>query len=603
MLNIPDIEEFSINSFENDSLNLRKIIKTLFLPISIILFIFLFALFLTSYFCQNIREIFISNGFKQIFLHNNFSMKPIYNQSYISNEKYHKNEETIFRDEFIKELSNINYEGIWFNKDSYSQIGLMYSHFSINKNIISDKLNFIIKITEGSYIDKWIAFYNEIPINHLKIYGNNRNNYLLFEGEFNSNIETGEMFNRNNLYSNCKTNLSLNFTVNKNNSINFKENIIGILKSNCKNYSKQYEIKIKMKTKNSNREFKQVKIYSILTTIICMLMVLNTIIVQYKLNNSEVIANGICFFTIYINIISNSYGCICHFFLTINYPIYRYYFILPTISFFINFSITDLRLLYSIWRLKYIKLLNNPNIVKRKLISLYFKFYLGMFLSLLFVTKFFFNKLYIILGTILIWFPQIIYNIFYNNQISLPWSYIILTSIYRLYIPLYFRINSNNFLLISPDIPFSIFIIFLIIFQLYILFCQSIKGNLFFLPKKDRVNAFDFYKNKDEILNLNPNSYNIICVICLYPLFKEENEDFSKENCFIHYINIYIGILKDLKQKIISFFEFGKINFNYEKKKYFMTNCKHIFHVQCLEKWFQKKMKCPNCRAEININI
>ena len=141
------------------------------------------------------------------------------------------------------------------------------------------------------------------------------------------------------------------------------------------------------------------------------------------------------------------------------------------------------------------------------------------------------------------------------------------------------------------------------IFQLYILFCQSIKGNLFFLPKKDRVNAFDFYKNKDEILNLNPNSYNIICVICLYPLFNEENEDFSKENFFIHYINIYIAILKNLKQKIISFFEFGKINFNYEKKKYFMTNCKHIFHVQCLEKWFQKKMKCPNCRAEININI
>lgn len=85
-------------------------------------------------------------------------------------------------------------------------------------------------------------------------------------------------------------------------------------------------------------------------------MVFNTTIIQYKLKDSEGFGNGISLLTIYENIIWNSYGCLCHFFLTLNYPNYLYQFILPTITFFINFSITDLQFLYSIWRIKYKKM-------------------------------------------------------------------------------------------------------------------------------------------------------------------------------------------------------------------------------------------------------
>jgi hypothetical protein len=34
-----------------------------------------------------------------------------------------------------------------------------------------------------------------------------------------------------------------------------------------------------------------------------------------------------------------------------------------------------------------------------------------------------------------------------------------------------------------------------------------------------------------------------------------------------------------------------------------ITKCKHIFHVECADKWFENKIKCPNCRQDIRIEI
>ena len=615
MLNIPYDDEYSfLNPTQNNNINFRNIIKTLFLPISIVAFIFFFTLLLISYFDKNQKEIYISNEIKQIFLLNYFFEKPL-NKIKLSNDYiYYKNEEKRFNNEFIKNLSYINYEGEWFEQNDFNLNGLLYLQFSKNKN-----LNLIIRLTEGSYIDNWKIIYNEIPIKKLKIEDKIYYNYVLFEGEFISEIENGKIFERENLYSNCKTYLTLNFTKNINKTINFKENIKGILKTKCSNL-KEFNIQINIKRKNPILENNNIRNYSILTIFISLLMILNTNMIKYKLNNSENFANGISLFTIYENIIWNSYGCLCHFFLTLNYPTYLYYFIFPTIVYFLNFSFTDLKFLYTIWRLKYQKDLADINLIKRKLIQLYFTFYLGMFFSLFFVTKFFFYKPYIIIGILLTWTPQIIFNIYYDNRISLPWSYIILTSIYRLFIPCYFRLNKNNFFLISPDYFFSFFIISLMIFQIFILYCQSIKGSRFFLPNKFRKNYFDFYKNKKEILFLNPNANNIECVICLNNIFNEIDNIYNAKFVINDYItldeNEHIQILRknyiynlyeeknnNWKNKYFSLFNFNKRNINIDNKKYIMTPCKHLFHSKCLEMWLQRKKECPNCRKEINLNI
>ena len=34
-----------------------------------------------------------------------------------------------------------------------------------------------------------------------------------------------------------------------------------------------------------------------------------------------------------------------------------------------------------------------------------------------------------------------------------------------------------------------------------------------------------------------------------------------------------------------------------------ITKCKHIFHVECADKWFENNIKCPNCRQDIRTEI
>ena len=615
MLIIPEEDEFSVlNPIENNSLDFKKIIKTLFLPISIVAFIFLLVLLLISYFDKKQKEPYISNEIKQIFLLNNFVETTLYKENNSTNEKENKNEETSLKNELIKNLSYINYEGEYYENNSLIPNGLLYMQFSTNRNLYPDYFHLIIRIIKNNYIDNWMTFNNEIPFKFLKIKEKEtpyNNNYILLEGEFDSQIEKGSIFKKIKSYSNCKITLMLNFISNENKSINYKDKIYGELKSKCENF--QYDVKLKIKIKNTNPEKKTITIYSTITVIICLIMIINTNIIQCNLKNSEALANGVSLLTIYGNIVWNSYGCLCHFFLTINYPNYVYHFFFPTLFFFINFSITDLRFFYSIWRLKNQKELMEPIIIRKKLVKLYFMFYLGMFFSLFFVTKCFFYKPYIIIGIILTWTPQIIFNIYYNNRVALPWSYLIFTSIYRLFIPCYFRLNKKNFFLISPDYTFCVFIIILMFFQIYILYYQKIKGSRFFLPEKFRINQLDFYKNKEEILSLNPNANNIECVICLYPLFHTENE--HTKYFFNDFISLgeneHVQILRDdfnifeeknnfYKKKIKSFFEFRERSLNVEGKKYIITPCKHFFHSKCLEMWFHRKRECPNCRTEIN---
>jgi hypothetical protein len=50
-------------------------------------------------------------------------------------------------------------------------------------------------------------------------------------------------------------------------------------------------------------------------------------------------------------------------------------------------------------------------------------------------------------------------------------------------------------------------------------------------------------------------------------------------------------------------FEFHDYSYDINKKPYMITQCKHVFHTQCLENWFKQKKECPFCRQEItNIN-
>ena len=176
-------------------------------------------------------------------------------------------------------------------------------------------------------------------------------------------------------------------------------------------------------------------------------------------------------------------------------------------------------------------------------------------------------------------------------------------------------------------------------------------GPRFFLPKKYQKISFNFYKTKDELLEISENISNNECVICLLPIFNEsdeisqnndkkekeveiynsENIDTSRNEIYKNKeknLNLNENVLKQKKLNIKNinrnksrkkycckiifcfkdilevllikgFYKFYRIPKNPKNKEFMRTPCKHVFHTACLEKWFSMKKECPNCRCDL----
>lgn len=74
------------------------------------------------------------------------------------------------------------------------------------------------------------------------------------------------------------------------------------------------------------------------------------------------------------NAIWNSYGCLCNFYMAVNNENIFIYFVIPGIIFFISFSIFDIKLVLTLWRMKNITLLTNEEMMRRKLFRFYLMF-------------------------------------------------------------------------------------------------------------------------------------------------------------------------------------------------------------------------------------
>ena len=116
---------------------------------------------------------------------------------------------------------------------------------------------------------------------------------------------------------------------------------------------------------------------------------------------------------------------------------------------------------------------------------------------------------------------------------------------------------------------------------------QKLLGPKFFIPRKYRQLAFDYYKSSEEIPdNIKSNE----CVICLENLdnlrvnMEEEDDFFNKDN---------VNCVEKLAMMI------QKWNKVKNVKPYMKTPCAHIFHSRCLETWLEVKNECPYCRQRI----
>ena len=354
--------------------------------------------------------------------------------------------------------------------------------------------------------------------------------------------------------------------------------------------------------------------------------------------------------------ICSGYGCFFHFYLILTNSIGFKYFSFIGGIFFINFTLTDYRFLDIIWRIKNKDYINNYIIFRKRTVRFYILSYLVLFFMLIFMDNLIFNIYLSILYIILTWLPQIIYNSYYYNRTSLPYSYIIINSLLRLFPSLYFFLNKDNFMFIPQNTFLEFFNIFIMLFLIIIMQCQIHIGPRFFLPDRYNKNIHSLYKTKIELINQNKNLPNECC-ICLGSLlienivdvnninntntniknfsnnsFKENNIKAKRDleieintnnskNVIIeeHDNNINVknniliiddnnkfslkNILKTLILYLKDSFNFFTKSNNIFNKEYIVTPCNHVFHSKCLEKWFERKKECPFCRKEFDYLI
>ena len=593
------------------------------------------------------KNLFV-NSFKFRFLEeensNNINNNDNINNTHIINEsKTTEKTNTKIEENILSKIYPENYVGNWNNikkNISYGKAKLRIEKPKNNIiNINSIKIKF--KILEGNFMDKWAIITSE-PKKNLLLFANT------IKGNFQSHITFGSELNiiENKI---CETFINLEL-------INPNEKYYKNIKGNFTSENCNLQFSFNFQIEDLNENFWIITNYTIIAIIINILSIFNTIWTIYCINDSDVFGKSISLITVSENILWNSFGCLCNFVFTMYQNYYYINFGIISFLFFINFSIIDIRLLYTLWNIKFRHLITNPLELRKKLIQFYFYFYLIMFFCFFFAMKFYFNKYYNLFGIFMTWVPQIIYNVKNKNKISPPICYLIIININRLFPLIYFRGFKNNFFDYSTNYKYVFYGSLILIVSTLILYSQTLFGSRWFLNYNKKSN-FDFFKTEDEIKEIRNDAQNLECLICLNPILKE-NES-KEENIYVFDNNNKIEIEnddlnpnkneislnineKDLininvyekEKKIINMNNFDTINnennnnnietkkklckckinysniynicFNFHEKSanifnkpIMITPCNHIFHSDCLEEWFRMKKECPSCRNEI----
>ena len=80
----------------------------------------------------------------------------------------------------------------------------------------------------------------------------------------------------------------------------------------------------------------------------------------------------------------------------------------------------------------------------------------------------------------------------------------------------------------------------------------------------------------------------------------DNNIKINKEDYILKKAFPFKNMIKNIIIFFIKSFHFFTVSNNKYNKEYIITPCNHIFHSNCLEKWFEKKKECPFCRNEFD---
>ena len=597
----------------------------------------------------------------------------------------------------VQLLKSKTFIGNWTALEHSTTIGNTHTgRTHIRFNAISDMIHneeaFVLyfKCYEGNYIDNWISVTSFTNLNHLignssliTTY-NNASTYISFNSSFITAYEKGELFTRTFLSSShCQSQVSLSFpssqvTVNMkhnsnlNISKNFTVHTIDPSYINISFHSEcgfNFSMQAVLDETSSNETIYKVNTYTFINIFSCSLSIIASILMSYQLSKRESNITAITLFTICQTFIWHSCCCLSNIILGLNYPMFILRFTLIGFGYMICFSIFDLKLLYTYWQIL-LRQIPYDMFMKIKF-RFYLIFYALFFCSFFIPIKAFYDKVFISVNFLPLWLPQIVFNAVKNNTIGLPLMYVLINTLERTVLTIYFRGYNENLFRIKSDLHFiSVWIIYFVI-NVVLMYLQVFLGGRFFLPRKIRgIERYEFYKSKEEVLSFQRNVKEMDCVICLQRIIgdneninenewndkKEKEKEMllkkddsnnnlnnsnisnveqslhsfpqsntnialtimpstSNENDFV-YTTTYTTNTTTLNNKFnISFtwnktkhiciqlrslcFTFYKLPKNKLNKPYMITPCGHIFHTECLEKWFNCKRECPNCRTEM----
>ena len=329
----------------------------------------------------------------------------------------------------------------------------------------------------------------------------------------------------------------------------------------------------------SNKQRIHIHFYITSTSIVTIISLFTQIVYSFSIENSSKKANALSIFFSTQGLFWSMYNIYAHFLLITTYSHYFYLYIFLIIFFLLHFA-ADMKLWVVSLESKYKSI---------AIVTLFtFLTLLVSFASFLFKLLFYYNKYFIYLHSFFLWFPQLVYLLYYNVKVFPPLSYIVISTVYRLYIPLILCIHSIDILYQKEFRYVPLNSIMINIFFILLLIITFIGKDYESSEEEDSV-----YKTKDELMKSIPNIMESQCAICLMNIIKQN----EKEDIIVETSN-KMFLIQSLFCKGIFHFTFIRDS---KKTEYILTKCNHLFHAKCLEPWIECKSKCPNCRREITI--
>ncbi|KAL4455288.1 hypothetical protein ABPG74_012440 [Tetrahymena malaccensis] len=303
---------------------------------------------------------------------------------------------------------------------------------------------------------------------------------------------------------------------------------------------------------------------------------------------NEIISTKMSMLTLGFITIYDSYVSLAHLYMALQYTNYFYYFILPTLIYFVMTTIVDMKLLILVWKNRCYVNFTTPSEIRKGFALFYAKFYISLIIFFTLTYFFYLYNEYLLFWPLFI-VPQIVHNFMKGNTPLFSKNYMFGMIFSRAIIPFYFRACKYNIRNLAPSLYFSITYPLLFAFFILVLFLQYKIGPRFFVPRRFK-GGYDYYKSyysNEPVMDED-------CPICMSKL-KDDVDEEPADSSHDQYVS-------QLRGAGSSESEGSEANnaINHEKLvkkiKIIQTPCNHKYHISCFKSWINIKLECPSCR-------